>query len=170
MSIILPFSPAPTPANAGDMCGLVHRPDSFVDGLLRGGDLERVAAGIVAVVDASFETHPMRGGSNRVTPEWTSRRDLCVQMFREMQGDLKWTTDRALSMLRPRLAARLDGRPDPLTSRGERRGLWAPDGGLAAREIIHVDDVALAPPGPDGGVESLAELKETLTLDDDGDD
>ncbi len=149
-----------TSPNASDMCGLVHRPDSFVAALTSGGDLERVAKAVVSVVDDSFVAHPMRGGSRRITPEWAARRDFAVALFRELQGDLGWTTDRALSQLRPALSARLSGAP---WTPGERRALWAPDAGLAAGGLIRVDDVALAPPDPDG-VESLSDLKEKLKL------
>jgi hypothetical protein len=155
--------------NAETMCGLVHRPDPFVAALAGDPSLERVVRGINTIVDASFQAHPMRGGSKAVSPEWRRRMLWCVALFRELQGDLKWTTDRALSMLRPALAAHLDGRPSPVTRRGEGRALWVPDSALAAAGAIRVDDVALAPPGPADGVESLEELVPRLQLDD-GDD
>lgn len=154
------------------MTGVVHR-SGFAEALVLGGDLDRVARAIVEVVEDSFKSHPMRGGSNRNLPEWSSRRDFVVKTFRELQGDLKWTTDRALSMLRPALAAKLDGRPFHVGGRQERRSLWAPDSALARQDIIRVDDPALAPAGPAGGVESLeelkAQLKAGLDIDADGD-
>jgi len=151
-----------------DMVGLVHRPDSFAEGLVSGGALARVAQAIVNVVDDSFLSHPMHGGSKSMSPEWKSRRAFCVATFRELQGDLRWTTDRALSMLRPCLLARLNGMPSPVAGRAERRALYAPDRGLVTQGSLRVDDVAYAPAGPEGGVESLAELKDQLKLDDSG--
>lgn len=152
--------------NASSMCGVVHRPDRFVDALVSSGDLNRVGEGIRTVVNRSMQTHPMRGGSKGIDPEWKRRMMFCVEKFREMQGDLKWTTDRALSMLGAILSAHLDGRPCPLGARQERRTLWAPDRDLAHAGAIRVDDVALAPAGPSDGVESLAEYAEQHPLDD----
>ena len=150
--------------HAEDMTGLVHRPDSFVSGLAGSPDLKRVAEAIIAVVEASFESHPMRGGSNKNLPAWRERRDFVVKVFRELQGDLKWTTDRALSMMRPALLAHLEGLAFHVGRRQEGRAMWAPDQLLSSQGVIHVDDPANAPAGPSDGVESLDELKQKLKL------
>lgn len=163
----------PIAPNRGDMFGLVHRPDSFVAALTGDGALERVVRAIKEVVDDSFATHPMRGGSKGCSPEWKARNQYVVEVFRQLQGDLKWSTDRALSMLRPALAAKLNGMPFHLGGRAERRSLYAPDQALAARGSIHIDDPAFAAPSDEDIPVSLDELKDKLKvgldIDADGD-
>lgn len=150
------------PPNADDMVGVVHRPDPFATALTTNPALGRIVRAIVAVVEDSFRTHPMRGGSNRMTPEWERRRDFCVKTFRDLQGDLRWTTDRVLSAIGPELRAHLDNRPTTVTPRAEGRAMYAPDQFLASQGALQIEDVAFAPTGPEDGVESLAELKEKL--------
>lgn len=76
------------------------------------------------VVEASFEAHPMRGGSIPRS-EVKRRFDLCANIFEKLRGDLKWGLERVWGHLPAYLGDELNGvqwLPDART-------IWSPGDG-----------------------------------------
>lgn len=114
-------------AAMNDQAGVVHRSRPFAEILCTNGPegLRRLAVAFEKVVKDSYVTHPMR---HATTAEDRRRTRFLIETFRELQGDLSWTSDRCLSLLRDALDAKLSGRAwAPPT---KQKTLWAPDGTL----------------------------------------
>jgi len=78
----------------------------------------KVALGIEAAVAQSFLEDLAPGriiivhGGGRITHAEIKRRgDMCIKIFRELRGDLKWTVERILDHLASFLRKTLDGIP-----------------------------------------------------------
>ncbi len=126
-------------AEANDQAGVVHRRGRLVELMLKEGPagLRRLGLAFEKIVEDSYTTHPMR---KRTQAEDKARAHVVVETFRTLQGDLAWSSDRCLSLLRTALAAHLDKKGwAPAT---KHKTLWVPDGTL-----FDVKDPALDPAG-----------------------
>ena len=89
----------------------------FAD-LISEGQLGRVTYGVEVAVTKSFETDQKRLGplhisraQNITRSEVKRRTDICLRIFKELRGDLKWGVERILDHLPQFLRAELDGVP-----------------------------------------------------------
>lgn len=85
------------------------------------GDVPRIQRAVLAAVDASWTTHPMR---HRTRDEAKRRTEICVKWIKRLCEECRWPIDRALSNIRPALVAELNGHEfNPHRS----RTLYVPD-------------------------------------------
>jgi hypothetical protein len=93
------------------------------------GDIPRIEAGILAIVEQSFVTHPMR---HRTGAEERRRCAFALDKLRYFMHERKWAVDKALSYIAPALTAALDTRNFEVRE----RTLYVPDELLLAKGII----------------------------------
>ena len=141
------------PQRVDDRAGVVHRADPFTVALVD-GSLARIAGAFTAIVDRSFASHSMRAADDGPrSPERMRRLEVLKKWFCVLQGDLGWTTDRALSELYRALAVELDGgKYEP----PKNRIFWSPDAGLVDAGLLGVDDPADC--DPSGAPSDLASV------------
>ena len=92
----------------------MDRERSFA-GLVVDGQIDKVARGIERAVARSFEDDRARSSvillnvAQPTQAEVKRRAEMCVRIFRELRGDLKWTVDRIVDELPGFLRKELDG-------------------------------------------------------------
>ncbi|TAJ75041.1 MAG: hypothetical protein EPO42_14375 [Gallionellaceae bacterium] len=90
----------------------------------------KVVRGFEAAIMASFATDQARlpvvsTRELRIThAEMKRRTEMCMRMFKELRGDLKWGVDRILDRLPAFLRCELDGIP----WKPDDRTIWTPEG------------------------------------------